>query len=122
MQPLTHDILRARIAVAIAAVALVGTAHAASAPTVRLYGLVYPAHVNPQPVSLARLDPLTLSPVGRPSVLGRFYGFAVPSPDERRAALVAPNSSMLRLYEGGRLVRLLGLGAQDEAGRLVVRT
>jgi len=89
---------------------------------VRLYGLVFPARVNPQPVSLTRLDPLTLSPVGRPSVLGRFYGLAVPSPDERRVALVAPNSSVLRLYEGVRLVRLLGLGTRDEQVRFIVWT
>ena len=102
--------LRFRIGVATSAVLLLGTAHAASAPSVRLYGLVYPAHVNPWPVSLARLDPSTLAPVARLRLPGRFVGFAVPSADGRRVAVVAPHDVVVRLYEGLTLRRVVRVG------------
>jgi hypothetical protein len=47
---------------------------------------------------------------------------AVPSPDGRRAALVAPRSTALRLYEGVRLGRLVGLGGAREEVRLILWT
>jgi hypothetical protein len=103
---------------------LVGTAQGASTSTVRLYGLVYPARVNgsnPQPVSLARLDPSTLAPVSRRS-LGGFIGFVVPSADERRVAVVVPHDGVLRLYEGLALRRVVRVGPRGDQVRSVVWT
>jgi len=114
--------LRFRIGIALAVVAFAGTASAASAPTIRLYGLVFPAHGNPEPMSLARLDPSTLAPVGQPTLLGQFIGFAVLSPDARRVAVVEPRSAVIRLYEDVALRSRLVLGSGDEQVRDVVWT
>ena len=114
--------LRFRIGIALAVVAFAGTASAASAPTIRLYGLVFPAHGNPEPMSLARLDPSTLAPVGQPTLLGQFIGFAVLSPDARRVAVVEPRSAVIRLYEDVTLQSRLVLGSGDEQVRDVVWT
>jgi len=77
--------------------------------------------LNPQPVSLARLDPSTLAPVERRS-LGQFVGFAVPSADDRRIAVVVPHDGVLRLYDGLTLRHVVRVGARGDEVRSVVWT
>jgi hypothetical protein len=73
-------------------------------------------------VSLARLDPSTLAPVARLRLPGRFVGFAVPSADGRRIAVVAPHDGALRLYEGLTLRRVVRVGARGAQVRSVMWT
>src|SRR5438067_2083468 len=111
--------LRFRIGIALAVVAFAGTASAASAPTIRLYGLVFPAHGNPEPMSLARLDPSTLAPVGQPTLLGQFIGFAVLSPDARRVAVVSATGTVRSVtlrFGAVRTTRLLAAALAVDAG------
>jgi hypothetical protein len=97
--------------------------HASDAPHVRLYGLVYPTRLpSPEPISLAQLDPRTLTPVGRPTSLGHFFGLAIPSPDARRVAVASPRSSVLGLYEGVTPIRRVVLGSGKGQVRLIVWT
>jgi hypothetical protein len=90
---------------------------------VRLYGLVYPTRLpSPEPTSLAQLDPRTLTPVGRPTSLGHFFGLAIPSPDARRIAVASPRSVVLGLYKGVTPIRRVVLGRGEGEVRLIVWT